>query len=304
MADAISICEPVFLWEAHPEWRTEQGRPSITPYLLPRRADGTPRPAILVIPGGGYGCVCTSTEGGPIARGFNELGYNCFVLDYRCGKFGQYPDIFADAKRAVKLIRARADQFGIAADQVYSCGFSAGGHLAGALGTDFCDDIDVSCGDAADAQSGRVNAMLLGYPVTTGDKAVGHDGTLKNCWGIPFDGTEPTLKQVRYFALCNHIDEQTAPAFIWHTMADQIVPVEGSFEFAAALKKAGIICSLHIFPFGDHGMLRAIGTDAGVWQAMADAFLQKLVERKHLSADEFHAQYTNDEQGRRVGAWA
>ncbi len=84
----------------------------------------------------------------------------------------------------------------------------------------------------------------------------------------------------------------------------QIVPVEGTFEFIAALKKAGIICSAHIFPFGDHGMLRAIGTDAGVWQKLADDFLKMLRERQALSAEEFHIQYTNGEQGRREGAWA
>ena len=60
---------------------TKQAPPSITTYLLD---DGAPHGAILVIPGGGYGCVCESTEGYAIARRFNELGFHTLVLNYRC----------------------------------------------------------------------------------------------------------------------------------------------------------------------------------------------------------------------------
>ena len=55
--------------------------PELCCYLLP--GNSSPRPAILVIPGGGYGCVCEATEGEPIARKFNELGFHAFVLHYR-----------------------------------------------------------------------------------------------------------------------------------------------------------------------------------------------------------------------------
>ena len=40
------------------------------------------RKAILVIPGGGYACVCDNREGEPIALAFMPYGYNAFVLHY------------------------------------------------------------------------------------------------------------------------------------------------------------------------------------------------------------------------------
>lgn len=294
----IATMPKILLWDNMPDRASSGGRPSITPMPLPPCADGAPRPAMLVIPGGGYGGVCTNSEGAPIARVFNRLGYNCFVLDYRCGPFGHYPAMFQDAARAVKLIRARAGQFGIDPQQVYACGFSAGGHLAGSLGTSFCDQIDANAGDDADRQSSRLNAMILCYPVTTGDERDGHAETLRNCWGLG-DDARPSLRQLRDFDLRNYLDEQTAPAFLWHTCQDQMVPMNGSVGFARAMLDAGLVCSFHLFPFGDHGMLLGLGTDTGVWTVMADEFIRTLRRRKSASAEEFHRQYTNAEQCRR-----
>ena len=42
--------------------------------------------AMLVIPGGGYGCVCSDREGEPIGLGFMSHGYNAFVLQYNVAR--------------------------------------------------------------------------------------------------------------------------------------------------------------------------------------------------------------------------
>ena len=41
---------------------------------------GSKRKALLVIPGGGYGCICNDREGEPIALAFMPYGFNAFVL--------------------------------------------------------------------------------------------------------------------------------------------------------------------------------------------------------------------------------
>ena len=103
---------------------------SIVPFLV---EDGKKHPAILVIPGGGYGEVCEYSEGHHIALSFNKLGYHAFVLDYRVAP-NRYPAPQQDAIRAVKFIRGNADKWNVEADKIVSCGFSAGGHLAGSIG--------------------------------------------------------------------------------------------------------------------------------------------------------------------------
>ena len=125
--------------------------------------DGKLHPAVLVIPGGGYGCVCSSTEGFPIAEKFNQLGYHAFVLDYRTAP-ERFPAPQLDAMRAMKMIRANAGCWNVIPDQVASCGFSAGAHLAGSLGI-LCDDLNASGGDAADDFPHRPDCMILCYGV-------------------------------------------------------------------------------------------------------------------------------------------
>ena len=40
------------------------------------------RPALLILPGGGYVCCCSDREGWPMAASFSDLGIQCFVLEY------------------------------------------------------------------------------------------------------------------------------------------------------------------------------------------------------------------------------
>ena len=58
------------------------------------------RKAILVIPGGGYACVCADREGEPIAHAFMARGYNAFVLHYSVVENSE------DAKFPAQLIEA------------------------------------------------------------------------------------------------------------------------------------------------------------------------------------------------------
>lgn len=286
------------LWKGSCREMPHGSRAFLTAALLPPSPDGGLRPAILVVPGGGYGGVCFDSEGAPIARRFNALGYSCFILTYRCGECGRSPSMFQDAVRAVRLIRARAAEFGIDPEQVASCGFSAGGHLAAALGTNYCDGIEAEAGDGADRCDWRVNAMILCYAVLSGREDEGHPGSLFNCFGL-HSGENPTEAQYREFAVWNHLDERTAPAFVWHTAEDQVVSPRGAQLLTEAMRKRGLVCSEHSFPFGDHGMLAAIGTDAEVWMSAADQFMQMVYRRRRLTAEEFHVQYTNAEQFRR-----
>ena len=61
----------IYLWRDE-VIRTKADRPSISCYLLPAE---NPKPAILIIPGGGYSTVCEDMEGGPVAQEFNKLGF-------------------------------------------------------------------------------------------------------------------------------------------------------------------------------------------------------------------------------------
>ena len=50
-------------------------------YPMDRVSDGWKRPAVVVVPGGGYGMV-SKREGDPIAAEFFAQGFQAFVLTY------------------------------------------------------------------------------------------------------------------------------------------------------------------------------------------------------------------------------
>ena len=50
------------------------------------------------------------------------------------------------------------------------------------------------------------------------------------------------------------VSKDSAPAFIWHTAADDGVPVENSLLLASAYRKHNVPFALHIFERGWHGL--------------------------------------------------
>lgn len=236
-----------------------EGHSFLTPYTL----DGV-RPTILVIPGGGYVNVCERTEGEAIARRFNELGFHAFVLEYRVAPH-RFPEPQQDAMRALRLIRYRAAEWGVITDRIAVCGFSAGGHLAGCMGT-ITAHVPSVFQDEIDAMRGDADAMILSYAVLS-FAPWSHAGTRINLCG---DDAALT-------ALCNLPDQvgaHTPPAFIWHTFEDSAVPYQNAIDFAVAMRRADRPCELHIFPHGDHGTLLGLDTpDISKWQELAASFI-------------------------------
>ncbi len=235
---------------------------SLTPCLLPGL-----HPAVLVIPGGGYGCVCTASEGIPAAKRFNELGFHAFILEYRVAPH-RFPAPQQDAMRAMRLIRSRAEEWQVIPDQIAACGFSAGGHLACSLGT-ITEFVPDAAGDEIDKNFSPVpDALFLCYPVIDVSTDWAHIGSGRNLTG---ENLPPELTKI-----CNlscHVTEKTPPVYLWHTASDQLVDCRNSINFALKMKDRKRPCELHLFPHGDHGMLLGLETpDVKDWQAEAVSF--------------------------------
>ena len=139
----------------------ESDRPSVTVYLPQSNGANS---GVVVCPGGGYGMLALDHEGRQIAEWLNERGVAAFILRYRLGPRYHHPIELGDAQRALRFVRFRAADYGVASDRIGIWGFSAGGHLASTAGTHF----DKGNGDAADPidrLSSRPDFMILAYPV-------------------------------------------------------------------------------------------------------------------------------------------
>ena len=223
----------------------ESDRPSLTVYLPQVNGVGS---GVVVCPGGGYGMLAVDHEGKQIADWLNARGVAAFVLRYRLGPRYHHPVELGDAQRALRLVRYRAAEYGIAADKIGIWGFSAGGHLASTAGTHF-DSGQPGAPDPADRMSSRPDFMVLCYPVISFITPYAHRGSMRNLLG---DNPDPQL--VASLTNETQVTRRTPPTFLFHTNSDSGVPAENSVLFYLALRKAGVPAEMHIYERGEHGV--------------------------------------------------
>jgi acetyl esterase/lipase len=223
----------------------EKDNPTLTLFLVKTASNATP--AVVVLPGGGYGGLAQH-EGRDYAQWLNQKGLNAFVVKYRLGSHGyRHPVMLQDAARAVRLVRANAAEWRVDPAHIAIMGSSAGGHLASTLLTHF-DAGNPDATDPIERQSSRPDAGILCYPVISMGEYT-HQGSKNNLLG---PSPDPALVKLLSNEL--QVTPQTPPCFIWHTWEDKAVKVENTLMFASALQKAGVPFDLHIYQQGRHGI--------------------------------------------------
>lgn len=176
------------------------------------------RPAILILPGGGYN-MCSDREAEPMALAFTAKGYAAFILRYSVGKGkAAFPRPLNEAEDALEMIHANAEEWRVDKEKIAAIGFSAGGHLCAALST-----------------MGRIRpaATVLLYPCIL--------SSIGRILAEPI----PSVDEA--------VDASTPPCFIAASCEDNCVPIENSIAYVTALNKAGIPFEIHIFEQGYHG---------------------------------------------------
>lgn len=215
---------------------------------IPDATNGFTQKAILVIPGGGYGSIASAREGEPIALAFVAHGYCAFVLHYSVGRIKVFPQQLIEASLAIKHIKDNAEKYHLDPNEVFAVGFSAGGHLAGSLGILWKNETVQESIDMPYGYNKPKGVMMI-YPVVSGDE-FGHIDSLRNL----LDRDNPTAEELEKVSLEKHIDEDSSPAFIMHTVTDNLVNVRNSLALADAYAEAGKKFELHIFPDAPHGV--------------------------------------------------
>ena len=206
------------------------------------------RPCMLICPGGGYQFV-SARESEPIALHLLPEGFNVFILNYSTGG-KPYPTQLREVAAAMNLIHENRDAWHCDTNRIAIMGFSAGGHLA----AHYSNRWDCPQVREMFPESKPVNASVLCYPVITADPAYSHKGSFFYLAG----GAYPETEERQIFFSCDKmVTETTPPAFLWHTAADQAVPVMNSLLYAQALSANKVPFELHIYPYGRHGLSTA-----------------------------------------------
>ncbi len=140
--------------------------PTITPYLP--AADAATGCAVVIAPGGGHREMWSDHEGHNLARFLRDRGVAAFVLLYRLANeegstYTVDDHALVDMQRAIRTVRARADEWRVDPHRVGVLGFSAGGELA-ALAAMRGDAGHPDASEAVDHQSSRPDFQALIYP--------------------------------------------------------------------------------------------------------------------------------------------
>lgn len=210
------------------EWKNTQ-KTEMWVYKAGANATGQ---AVVYFPGGGYTKLAVG-NGHTTAKWFAENGITAAVVKYRMPN--GHPEVpINDAQEALRVMRSLAGELGFDPAKVGVAGTSAGGHLAGCMGTIAKD---------------RAAFMVLIYPVVSADNDKWHKGSFAALAGADKVDT-PAAQE---YSIEKKIDAQTPPTILLHSDDDKLVPAVNSTLFYEDLKKQGIKSSLYIFPSGGHG---------------------------------------------------
>lgn len=204
--------------------------------------------AIVICPGGGYSGLSEDLEGKQVADWGVAQGITCCMLRSRLAPKYHHPAPLTDANRAVRWVRAHADELKVDPNRVGIWGFSAGGHLASTASTHYGPG-DANSGDLVERVSSRPDFSIFAYPVISMRESFTHAGSKKNLLG---ENPDPKLVDLLSNEL--QVTADTPPTFLFHTAEDTAVPPENSIAYFAACRKANVPVELHIFEKGVHGV--------------------------------------------------
>lgn len=211
------------------------------PTLTVYEANGTNTgKAVIIIPGGGYTLEAIYHEGHDLAKVLAAQGITAAVLKYRLPnpESSDQPNLapLADTRRGLKLLREKADKYGIQKENVGVVGFSAGSHLATVT----------SLWKSEDKEENPDFSALI-YGVTNLSEA-----NLK--WleeSLYF--RKLTEEEITQNKLLDLVTKDTPPAFLVHAYDDDVCNVEESTLYAQELFEHNVPVEMHLFQKGGHG---------------------------------------------------
>ncbi|MEA4846037.1 MAG: alpha/beta hydrolase [Clostridiaceae bacterium] len=264
MTEAGAQQELIYLWE-------EGNIPKVTEYtandnnqyadppdfrpnmvVYPAKEDVQVKGVVLICSGGAFQFRNNENEGGPVAQALSELGYQCFLVNYRLRPYTQEEGAL-DLARAVRYVRSRAESYGIEDKDIAVMGFSAGGILCGELLLNF---------------DGTVNGTALdpAYVPDELDQVSADAGAIAHVYSF-YGRLAVASADVEKFRTSN-----LPPAFFVYGTRD---PFVGEFEECiAALRQADVPVEDHVLQDWPHGF----GAGDGKWIQDFDQWAAKIFE--------------------------
>jgi acetyl esterase/lipase len=213
---------------------------------FPKAAGEKPRPALIIIHGGGWieGDKSSFTSLKYWAPGniidFAKLGFVAATINYRMSREAPFPAAVEDCKCAVRWLRAHAQEYHIDVNRIGAWGNSAGGHLALLLG--MRAGIKELEGDGPyQEQSSSVQAVVSDSGPVNLDFRRPDNAGLAGVIAQFLAGPDETLAgRIKKASPVSYVKKELPPLLLIYGTADAQVAVGPVDEFVVALHKSGI----------------------------------------------------------------
>ncbi|WP_067178868.1 alpha/beta hydrolase [Microtetraspora niveoalba] len=222
---------------------------------------GERRPAVFIIHGGWWsgGDKKATTS---ISRSYAQLGYTVITINYRLSGDAPWPAQRSDALNAIATVRKHAETFNMDPDRYVVLGFSAGGHIAAAVGT---------YGDGLPGLRGVAGVSPVISPLTSfSDGDAGGDAyqrKLRKATVALAGGCGPTqcAKVWSSMEVAFHASAGDAPMLTVHS-DDEFVPPYQSELLKQTLDEVGVKMTIRTMPGVAHSsaLYREPGVAEGV----------------------------------------
>lgn len=228
--------------------------------------------AVIILPGGGYTILAMIHEGVDYAKWLTQRGVVAVLVKYRVSAKDEagygFPVPLMDARRAIRLTRSKAKEWGIDPARIGVMGSSAGGHLASMCATMWDEKLPQETGDPLDALDCRPDFAILIYPVISMTEKWGHDGSKRRLLG-----PSPDPEIVARVSTEKRVNRRTPPCFLIHAADDSGVPARNSLEFAARCAENQVPVVCHVFSSGGHGFGMKGKGDSAAWPDLLEHWL-------------------------------
>ncbi|MEO6052396.1 MAG: alpha/beta hydrolase [Chthoniobacterales bacterium] len=209
-------------------------------------------PVILIVAGGAWRSGRKdSTPVRYAKRGFAMVG-----ICYRGSAEVKAPGNVHDCKAAIRWIRANAEKYGFDTENIGAFGTSAGGHLVALLGSTpgvaelegeggnpgFSTKLHAICDVCGPCDLTKLPEYRAEYPSL--------DEATSEYLGGP---VEEHMELARLVSPLFYVSKDTPVTFLMHGDIDTSVPLQESYTYHDALKKAGVEVSLRVLPGIGHG---------------------------------------------------
>ena len=255
-------------------YTTVDGIPLYLDIIQPDPLPEERMPVVIYIHGGGW-------MGGQRKGERNTFlaahGFFTISIDYRLSNQAIYPAQIADAKAAVRWVRANAERYHLDPEHIGVWGHSSGAHLAALLGTS-AHSAELEGNSAPQNFSSCVQAVVnMCGPTDLSQMGGWHDLPDSPDAKLLGGPVQECLDLVRLANPIAYVHPTVPPFLIFHGTHDQIVPFNQSELLYAALKEVGADVTFIPMQDEDHNLtVKGEESFALIYQKTLDFFVKHL----------------------------